>query len=143
MKRRSKILSITSGFLILLFLVGSNGAVIVKHTCYSCGLSDLHTEFFSSESQNHGCSCEPRITTSHDKNEKTLEPFCCTFSFEKLSLTEYNYTTLIDLSAVSAPVLSHLYFSLDEQSEKPVSSIIIHNKHGGRDILKSACQLII
>mgnify|MGYP007064295121 CR=1 FL=1 len=143
MRRRSKILSITSGFLILLLLVGSTGAVIVEHTCYSCGLSDLHTEFFSSESQNHGCSCESGPTSSSDKNEKTLEPVCCTFSFEKLSLTEYNNTTLTSYPVVSAPVLSHIYVAQDEQLEKPVFSVLVTNKHGGRDLLRSTCQLLI
>lgn len=143
MRKRSKILSITSVFLILLFLIGSTGAVIVEHNCYSCGLSDLHTEFFSSESQNHGCICESASATSPDKNQKTLEPVCCIFSFEKLSLTEYTLTSLFDYSSGSVPALSNLYISHNQQLEKPVCPVFIHNKHGGRDLLRSTCQLII
>lgn len=143
MKDRSKILSITSGFLILLFLVGSTGAVIVEHNCYTCGLSDLHTEFFSSESLNHGCSCESETTAPENSNENTLESVCCTFSYEKLTLTEYNYTTPIIFSVVAAPVLSHFIVHQDEQPELPACPLIIHNKHGGRDILRSSCRLII
>lgn len=143
MKRRSTILSITSGFLILLFLIGSSGAVIVEHTCYSCGLSDLHTEFFSNYSQNNDCLCDHKTTSLPSRDGNSFKSVCCTFNFEKLSLTEYNLNTLIDFSIVSTPVLSHLYISSDYPQEKPVSPIIIHNKHGGREILKSACQLII
>ena len=121
----------------------SSGAVIVEHTCYSCDLSDLHTEFFSNYSQNHNCFCDHKTTSLPSWDENSFKSVCCTFNFEKLSLTEYNLNTLIDFSVVSTPVLSHLYISSDYQQEKPVCPIIIHNKHGGRDILRSACQLII
>ena len=143
MKRRNTIYSITSVFLIIVIMVGSTGAVIVKHTCDSCGLSDFHTEFYSSVPAHHSCSCIEETSSCHNDHEEALQPGCCTFTSEKLSLTEYNNTKFINLSVVILPVLSCNSITPDENQEKPLSITEFHNKHGGRDVLRSSCQLII
>jgi hypothetical protein len=143
MKKRNTILSITSVLLIVLFMAGSTGAVIVKHTCVSCGFSDFHTEVFSSVHSLHSCDCKNEKSSCHDENEEALHPGCCTFTSEKLSLTEYNNSKFISLSAVILPVLSFSYKNNGEQQEKHTFITEFHNKHGGRDILQSSCRLII
>jgi len=143
MKKRNVILSITSVLLILLFLAGSTGAVIVKHSCISCGLSDFHTEVFSSVHSHHSCDCKTEKSSCHDETEESLHSECCTFTSEKLSLTEYNNSKFISLSAVILPVLSFCYKNNGEQQEKHTVIPEFHNKHGGRDILQSSCRLII
>lgn len=143
MSGRKTILSITSGFLIIILMIGSSGAVIVKHTCISCGLSDFHTEFYSSVHSHHACDCEEADTSCHDHEVDAMETGCCTFISEKLSLSDYNKSTLISISAVLLPVLSCQFLSPDEKQEKPTYPVQIQNKHGGRDILKSTCKLII
>ena len=142
MESRKTILSITSGFLIILMMIGSTGAVIVKHTCISCGLSDFHTEFYSTAHINHACDCEEDESSCSTHEEEAMESGCCTFVSEKLSLSEYNKSTLINISVV-LPVISCQYLSPDEQQEKPSYPVEIQNKHGGRDVLLANCQLII
>ena len=143
MESRKTILSITSGFLIILMMIGSTGAVIVKHTCISCGLSDIHTEFYSEIHSSHACDCEEDASSCDNHEEEAMEAGCCTFTSEKLSLSEYNKSTLINISDVLLPVLSCQYLSSDVQQEKPSYPVEIHIKHGGRDVLLSHCQLII
>ena len=143
MKRRNSIYSVTSVFLIILLMIGSTGAVIVKHTCATCGLSDFHTEFFSSVHTDHSCNCSEGVSSCHNHDENAIESDCCTFVSEKLSLSDYNKSTLINISVVELPVLTCQYLSSDVQQEKPSFPVQIHNKHGGRDVLISNCQLII
>ncbi|HAM10231.1 MAG TPA: hypothetical protein DDY34_11935 [Bacteroidales bacterium] len=143
MKGSRTILSITSGFLIILLMIGSTGAVIVKHTCISCGLSDLHTEIFSSVHTQHSCDCEKDKSSCHNHEEEALQNNCCTFISEKLSLKEYNQTTPVNLSVVLIPASPAQFLSYDDPPEKPSSTFEIRNKHGGRDILRSNCQLTI
>ncbi len=143
MRRKNIIYSVTSVFLIIILLIGGTGAVIIKHTCISCGLSDFHTEFYSSVHSLHACGCEEADTSCHEHEEDSMETGCCTFISEKLSLSDYNKSTLISISAVVLPVLSCQFLSPDEQQEKPTYPVKIQNKHGGRDILKSTCKLII
>lgn len=143
MRRKNTIYSVTSVFLIIILLIGSTGAVIIKHTCVSCGLSDLHTEFYSSVHSHHTCDCEEAKTSCHDHEEDAMETACCTIVSEKLSLSDYNKSTLFSTSFVLLPVLSCQFLSPDEQQEKPTYPIQIQNKHGGRDILRSTCKLII
>jgi len=143
MKRRNSIYPVTSVFLIILLMIGSTGAVIVKHTCVSCGLSDFHTEFFSSVHTNHSCNCNEGVSSCHKHEENAIESDCCTYVSEKLSLSDYNKSTLINISAVLLPVLSCQFLTPDEQQEKPTYPVQIQNKHGGRDVLKSTCKLII
>ena len=143
MKRRNAIYTITSVFLIIVLMIGSTGAVIVKHTCVSCGLSDFHTEFYSAVHTDHACDCEEGTSSCHNHEEEAMEAGCCTFISEKLSLSEYNKSTLINISVVLLPVLSCQFLSPDEQQEKPSYPVEIQNKHGGRDVLLSNCQLII
>lgn len=143
MKRRNSIYSATSVFLIILLMIGSTGAVIVKHTCVSCGLSDFHTEFFSTVHTNHSCNCNEGVSSCHNHDENAIESVCCTFVSEKLSLSDYNNSSLINISVVEQPVLSCQYLSTYEQQEKSTFPLQILNKHGGRDVLISNCQLII
>ncbi|MBI5010566.1 MAG: hypothetical protein HZB98_13175 [Bacteroidia bacterium] len=143
MKRRNSIYSVTSVFLIILLMIGSTGAVIVKHTCVSCGLSDFHTEFFSNVHTNHSCNCNEGVSSCHNHDENAIESGCCTFVSEKLSLSDYNNSSLINISIVEQPVLSCQDLSTHEQQEKSTFPLQILNKHGGRDVLISNCQLII
>jgi hypothetical protein len=144
MKRGNATYSITSVFLIILFMLGSTGVVIVKHTCVSCGLSDVHTEIYSNAHSLHSCDCNKESSSScHKENEDSLHQECCTFSSEKLSLTEYNNSKSVTLSVVILPVLYCNYLSPFDQEEKPSGIAEFHNKHGGRNILQSSCQLII
>jgi len=124
-------------------MIGSTGAVIVKHTCANCGLSDFHTEFFTSVHTDHSCNCDEGVSTCHNHDENDIESDCCIFISEKLSLSDYNKSTLINISVVELPVLSCPFLTSDEQQEKPTYPVQIQNKHGGRDVLISNCQLII
>jgi len=143
MKGRSTILSITAVFLVIVLMIGSTGAVIIKHTCITCGLSDLHTEIFSSAHNHHSCDCEKDRSSCHNHEGEALQSDCCTFTSQKLSLEEYNKTKLISLSVVLLPALSGQVLSNEDRQENPSYPVVIKNNHGGRDILRSSCQLTI
>lgn len=142
-KKRNAISSLISALLIIVLLTGSTGAVIVKHSCISCGLSDFHTEIFSSAHAHHACDCEQDKSSCHNHKEEAVTQECCTFTSEKLTLTDYNKTTLINLSVVSFPLLSCRILTSEPGQEKPLYPVDIHNKHGGRDVLITNCQFII
>jgi hypothetical protein len=142
-KKRNAISSMLSALLTVLLLTGSTGAVIVRHNCFSCGLSDFHTEIFSTVHDHHACDCEQDKSLCHNHEGNAMEQECCTFTSEKLSLTDYNKSTLINLSIVSLPLLSCRVLPIEKEQEKPFYPIEIHNKHGGRDVLISNCQFII
>ncbi|MBK9392200.1 MAG: hypothetical protein IPN68_19195 [Bacteroidetes bacterium] len=143
MKNRSNIFSVISLFLTILFMVGSSGAVIVTHTCNSSGLSDYKTEFFSPVSSDNSCCCCIETTSCNNDQNESLKRGCCSFSTEKLSLTDYNNTKFVNLSVLILPVLSWNYLPATIDQEEISYPVEIHNKHGGRDILRSTCQLII
>jgi hypothetical protein len=142
-KKKSVILSVVSVFLIILFMVGSTGAVIVKHTCLACGLSEFHTEFYSSELSHDGCSCDNITSSCHSEDKESLEPGCCTFQSDKLSLADYTTSKLVNIVVISLPSISLQSVLINDIQVKPEPTIIIHNKHGGRDLLRSVCQLLI
>jgi hypothetical protein len=138
-KRKEKILSLVSAILAVLFLIGSTGAVIVKHTCMSSGRSDYQTELFSSSGAETCCTSMP----VHNSNEESIGPVCCTYNSDKLSLTDYTKVQNTVSSFIALPaVLSETVVTSDpEVKHEPV--IIFHNKHGGRDVIKHTCQLLI
>jgi len=135
--------SIISLLLIILIMIGSTGAVVVKHTCVSCGLSDFHTELFSPEHLQHACDCEQGSSSCHNHEKEVVQKECCTYSSVKLSVSDYNKSTITTLSAVTVQLLSCMFLSPEPEQQKSLNPLNNHNKYGGRDVLISNCQFII
>lgn len=143
MKTKNRILSFTSILLVAVYLAGSAGVLIVKHTCSSCGLSEYHTEFFSAESAHDGCNCSHESNNCHSESGENMEAGCCSFQSDKLTLTDNLNSKVYSISISSIPAVINESITSDDLrlNHKPLATIC--NKHGGRDIIRQTCQLLI
>lgn len=143
MKNVSKILSAISVILVIVFLMGSSGAVVVFHSCNAHG-KDVHADLFVHDhSLNSHCCYIITSCTPVSENTVSIDNNCCTFKVEKFNLTNFNPSVQLKIN-FERQIISffhpvHIY----ELPEKPYLALFFHNKHGGRDVLTSTCQLII
>jgi hypothetical protein len=142
-KKRSAILSIFSAGLVGLFLIGSSGTTIVFHSCHSY-VTSVHMNIFSADNRMDGnCCCEKPPCSPLDEVSESLENGCCTFKIEKLAFTDYNNTNDTKIIAEYSIISYAQLPAVTSNLEKSSFPIFIHNKHCGRDVLISNCQLII
>ena len=142
MKKNSLAISLFSVFLSGIVLIGSAGmTVIIKH-CHEHGYT-VSTGILSPASpEEHSC-CNHFDSNCSSETSAVTEVSCCTFTTEKLKLTNY-------LS--SDKVLKQVLFDIQPADfTNPVYDIPFahsripphHNKHGGRDLVISFRQLLI
>lgn len=143
MKNKCKIFSIISGLLVLVFLIGSSGAVVVFHSCNAHG-KEPHADLLSHDhSLNSDCCFNTLSCTPASERAESLDNDCCTFTVEKFNLANFNLSVQVKVSAEYPLVVICQTAHVNEFQQKPYLSLFIHNKHGGRDTLISNCQFII
>lgn len=143
MKNVSKILSAISILLVIVFLLGSSGAVVVFHSCNAHG-KEVHADLFvHNHSLNGDCCYSTTSCTPVPENTVSIDNNCCTFTVEKFNLTNFNPSVQLKIHSESQIITFSHPAQIYELPEKPYLALFFHNKHGGRDVLTSNCQLII
>jgi len=142
-KNKDKILSAISALLVIVFLMGSSGAVVVFHSCKAHG-KVIHADLFMhNHSLNSHCCYSSTSCTPVPENTVSIDNNCCTFKVEKFNLTNFNPSVQLKINSESQIISFCHPVYIYELQEKPYLPLIFHNKHGGRDVLTSNCQLII
>ena len=143
MKNISKILSVISLLLVIVFLLGSSGAVVVFHSCNAHG-KEVHADLFvHNHSLNSDCCYSTTSYTPASESTVSIDNNCCTFKVEKFNLKNFNPSTQLKINSESQIITFSHPVQIYELPEKPFLALFFHNKHGGRDVLTSNCQLII
>ena len=142
MKKRRIILSVLSALLVIILLIGSTGFTIVIQRCKSCGIS-INSSLFTSISVTEDTCCGISDAQCSSETTETFEKGCCTFTTEKLKLTDYIPSEPVTFS-FTADILPAYFLPVAPRiQEKHILPLFIHNKHGGRDVMISNCQFLI
>jgi len=142
-KNVSKILSAISVILVIVFLMGSSGAVVVFHSCNAHG-KEVHADLFVHDhSLNSHCCYSTTSCTPVSENTVSIDNNCCTFKVEKFNITNFNPSVQLKINCERQIISFFHPVQIYELPEKPYLALFFHNKHGGRDVLTSTCQLII
>ncbi len=142
-KRGRIILSLLSGFLVIILLIGSTGATIILKSCKSCGVS-VNTAIFSYDSPVENSCCADTHTCSSPGVSDNISSGCCTLTTENLKLTNYFPAKTFVISFISdiQPVFTQEEAAASE--EQHIIPLFVHNKHGGgRNTVITNHQLLI
>ena len=141
-KREKTATAILSLLLSALVLTGSTGITVLIRHCHAHGYT-LSTGIFSQpDMSGKNCCGNADESCAAGKNELT-EGGCCTFTSEKLKLT--NYLSSGKVAIAFLPCVQPVRWA-DEINQPPVSvtkPVSYHNKHGGRDVVISVHNLLI
>ena len=142
-KNTSKILSAISILLVIVFLMGSSGAILVFHSCNAHG-KEIHADLFvHNHSLNSDCCHNTTSCTPVSESNVSIDNNCCTFKVEKFKLTNFNPSVQLKINTESQIITFCHPVHIYDLPEKPYLALFFHNKHGGRDVLTSNCQFII
>lgn len=141
-KKVNVIPALLSVLLGLLFLAGSTGITVITHSCAHCDDHSIKAGILVPPVAPDDDCCE--FATVEDNTEKTcsLEGECCHFRIDRLKLVNYAHPDKTDVPAPEKAPYQTITFRYLPIPGPLRTDFAIHNKHGGRFLVTSHCQLI-
>lgn len=143
-----------SALLAIIVLLGTTGFHIETHECVHCGIDHRIILFDMDESVNDDCCSETSSKSccsseSHDKeaDNKTdqcsfIPGSCCEYTSESIKLTGFLISEKAKINFDSSIINSFAYIASPALQKTLHDFRVLHNKHGGSEIIKINCQYL-
>jgi hypothetical protein len=141
-RRIKVILSVLSGLLILATIAGGSGITIIKHTCHMCGHVTYTAESIISRPDVDNNCCSDVLNSNHSNSGDMISNGCCEHKVEQVKIENYvSEKQIVTIALINQPaVLTNNYSAGSPEIHKTPPEF--YNKHGGRTLLKSICQIL-
>ena len=127
----------------LVFLAGSTGITLILHNCPECGDFSISSGIYLSPSEPEDHCCEHADDHSASHSLYAFSEAGCHFKIDRLILETYTTADPVNFF----PVIALPFFISNKEitsvtKEVPTFHLTFHNKHGGRYLITSNCQLL-
>jgi hypothetical protein len=140
-KRFKIIYSFLSVTLLAAILLGSGGITLVIHTCGMSGITSVKTiSALNPDLKSEACCGMP--VKNHQENCNSISAKCCSYKIGQLNITSFILSEIPVFTSFAIYHFSPVTAMLPDAGCMSHLPAGIFDKHGGRFIVNSNCQLI-
>ena len=142
MKKRRIIISVIAPLIAAITLIGSTGVTLIMHNCQVCNNNYLMTGMFLSPSEPDDNCCDAAGKHDHSSSPYSMKDSSCHFQISKLKVVNYTASEQVLNTIPAESPVKYIQPPLYPASVSIQNTGDFHNKHGGRFLINTICQII-